>query len=276
MTYKEGVIHKAINKGPPTKMQENIDEKDINFHNSTSEYCIDLLGTFEAKDERRRVTLESKNPATKKNNEQPHGADSNSESIPRVTKKKLKTNPGKGKQQNNSIHCGTNHYCFLCYKSGHLECRYKSHSIWKCNALDSAKTNKYLYGRLDKLNASAKQFHKFKKNMRKIIKKLMKYDKVLFRLDKKNITHRDLNKIKKARKDRYESSISNNSSILSSDYMNSSISSLSERELKIPTKRKINNPDQILVTNINNNQVNDGIDDELKFDSSNNLVNNPV
>ena len=30
------------------------------------------------------------------------------------------------------------------------------------------------------------------------------------------------------------------------------------------------------ITNINNNQVNDGIDDELKFDSSNNLVNNPV
>ena len=32
----------------------------------------------------------------------------------------------------------------------------------------------------------------------------------------------------------------------------------------------------VLSTNINHNEVNDSIDNELKFDSDNSLVNNPV
>ena len=56
MSYKEGFICKTIKEVLTTAIQEEIGDKDIDFCDIISKDCIDLLGTLEAKDKRRRVT----------------------------------------------------------------------------------------------------------------------------------------------------------------------------------------------------------------------------
>ena len=128
MPNKEWVIHKNIKEGLPTAIQEKVDNKDIAFRDIPSEYWIGLLRTLESKGERRRMAWESKKSVAKNKSEQPDGKDSNSDSIPRVLRKKRKTNPVKGKQQKTSDHRTTQCYCVLCKNSGYPEYRYKSHS----------------------------------------------------------------------------------------------------------------------------------------------------
>ena len=79
-------------------IQEEVDEK------LGSDYCIisteefiDMIGTLDARDDRRRAAREAqKTFANKKKAQNPYEADSNSESSPRVTRKKHNPKPGKG------------------------------------------------------------------------------------------------------------------------------------------------------------------------------------
>ena len=62
MPYKERVIFKSIREGLPTAMHDYIDDKYIDFCYIPYEDWIDLIGTSEPKEERRRLTWESNNP----------------------------------------------------------------------------------------------------------------------------------------------------------------------------------------------------------------------
>ena len=85
------------------------------------------------------------------------------------------------------------------------------------------------------------------------------------------------NKDQEYKKASYDYSSSNGSSVSSgSKYNNSSILSLSDQEGEKTPIREINNMDQVIITNTNYNKLNDVIENELKFDSSNSLANNPI
>ena len=75
MPYKEVVIRKVTKEGLPTAIQEEFDEKDLDFRDIPSVYWIDLPGAFEVRDKRGRMTRESKKPDNKNNIDQPNGAD---------------------------------------------------------------------------------------------------------------------------------------------------------------------------------------------------------
>ena len=114
------------------------DKFDSDYYNIPPKEWIHMLGTLEARDDRRSTACESQKPATKnKKDGQPDEADDNSESIPRFTCKKHKPNTRKGKQQ-------------ITW--------YKYHSSEKYNTFDSVKTKKDLIGNLYKSDASVKQF----------------------------------------------------------------------------------------------------------------------
>ena len=67
--------------------------------------CIDLLGTLDARDDRRRADRESQKRSTKENKfEHPDEADANRNSIPRVLCKKQKPKPVRGKQHETASH----------------------------------------------------------------------------------------------------------------------------------------------------------------------------
>ena len=86
---------------------------------------------------------ESHKPATKKNKvEKPSGYDTNIESSPRVTFKKLNPNPIEVIQQKTAICSITQHYCVICKKAWYHKSRYKSHSSNKCNSFGPANTKK--------------------------------------------------------------------------------------------------------------------------------------
>ena len=77
MSYKEYIIRKKIKDVPPSEMQEEVKY----YHIIPPKWCIDFIGTSEARDGRRCAVSEYQKPASKKNNtEQPDGDDSNSES----------------------------------------------------------------------------------------------------------------------------------------------------------------------------------------------------
>ena len=92
-------------------MYEEVKEKvDENYFNGPTKECIDMLGTLEARNDRSSAACEVHNVATKnKKSDHSEGADASSKSIPRVPSKNCKTNPGKGRQQNNPRHRGTQH-----------------------------------------------------------------------------------------------------------------------------------------------------------------------
>ena len=109
------------------------------------------------------------------------------------------------------------------------------------------------------------------------MKDLNKHKNMLFNPSKKSIYQRDLNNIKKINTESYDESRSDNHIIYikyNSSY--SSISSLRNRYKEKTPNREINNLDQIVSTNIKNNQVNDIVKNELKFDSINSPANNTV
>ena len=109
------------------------------------------------------------------------------------------------------------------------------------------------------------------------MKALNKHNNMLFKMSNITSSRRELNKIKNTKKAKYDCSISDESSISSdSEYSDSSISSINDQEGYEPLKREVNKLYQTLSTNIKSNQVNGGIDNELKFDSSNSLSNDYV
>ena len=107
MPYKEVVIRKVTKEGLPTAIQEEFDENDLDFRDITYVHWIDLPRAFEVRDERGRMTRESKKPNAKNSIDQPNEADYKSEPTPRAHHKNIKYNTAKGKQQKTSIHIGT-------------------------------------------------------------------------------------------------------------------------------------------------------------------------
>ena len=122
---------------------------------------------------------------------------------PNVPQKKLKYNPVKDKQKNNYSHCRTQSSFVICNKAGYLKRRHKYHSSDQCNEFDSAKTTRYLYGRLDKRDAASKKFHNTEKKMQKQMKALKKYNNKLFNMSIKTNPRRDLKSINNINKDSY-------------------------------------------------------------------------
>ena len=55
-------IQRSINEGHPIETQEEVDDRDLDFRRITPEDWIDLRGTLESKDNRRRISRESQNP----------------------------------------------------------------------------------------------------------------------------------------------------------------------------------------------------------------------
>ena len=104
-----------------------------------------------------------------------------------------------------------------------------SHSIEKYNSFGSFKNKKYLDGNISKHNDTAKQFLETENKMQKQMKDLKKQNKIIFKLDKKSSSCRDLNKINKIDKSSYDYSSRNISSVsINSYYSYSSISPLSD------------------------------------------------
>ena len=100
---------------------------------------------------------------------------------------------------------------------------------------------------------------------------------MLFNMANKTSSCRELNNINKIKKADYDCSSRDGSSfsrdLESSD---SSISPLSERYGDNTLKREVNKLYHAVSTNINYNQVNDSIENELKFDSSNSPANDSI
>ena len=112
----------------------------------------------------------------------------------------------------------------FCKKARYPEHSYKSDYSENCNVFDSLNTNKELYGCLAKYDANTKQFHNNKNKIRNQMKYPKDQNNILLELSKKTKTHRELNKIKKIKKESYDFSNINNSSI--SKDLNSSDSSV--------------------------------------------------
>ena len=109
------------------------------------------------------------------------------------------------------------------------------------------------------------------------MKALNKHNNMLFKMSNITSSRRELNKIKNTKKAKYDCSISDESSISSdSEYSDSSISSINDQEGYEPLKREVNKMYHTVSTNIKSNQVNGGIDNELKFNSSNSISNDSV
>ena len=109
------------------------------------------------------------------------------------------------------------------------------------------------------------------------MKALKTQNKMFSKIANKTITHQRLNNIKKIKKESYDSLISKNS-IASSDLESSksSIFYLSDLEEENPLRREVNKMDHVVITDISSNQLNDVIENELKFDSRNSLAKNTV
>ena len=178
MTFKEDIIRKAIKYGITAAIQEQVKENYHDYHIIPPKEQINLLGTLEVMDERRRADREDHNIDAKKNkDEHPDEGDANSEFIPKVPRNKFNPNPGKVKQKNTSRHLGIQNYCILFNKSGYPEIRYKSHSSEQCNTFYSSNTKNDLDGRLSKRYNAVNNFHNTEKKM----KKQMNYlDKQIF------------------------------------------------------------------------------------------------
>ena len=86
-----------------------------------------------------------------------------------------------------------------------------------------------------------------------------------------------MDKINNIKKESYDSSISDTSSVYrNSDYNETSAFSINDQELENPSRREIFKLDHDFITNTKYNQVNDVINIELKFDRSNSLSKYPV
>ena len=93
---------------------KHTNDRYINFSSIPPEGWIDSQGNLEAKYNRRRASHEYHNPTKKKKKAyHPDRADAKSESRPRVSRKRHKTNHGKSNQQNTTSHCGKQCYCVL-------------------------------------------------------------------------------------------------------------------------------------------------------------------
>ena len=91
MTLKEEIKRKEIKYGLPAEIQEEVWEKYCNYITITPEEWIDLLGNFEAIDDRSRAACESQIPTTKKKKaDHPGGDDSSSKSRFRFPSKEMK------------------------------------------------------------------------------------------------------------------------------------------------------------------------------------------
>ena len=144
---------------------------------------IDLLRTLEARYNSRRASCEDQKPAAKnKKGDQPDGDDYNIESSPRFPHKKFRPNPGKGKQHNNSSHCGTQNYCVPSKKVGYTDRRYKSYYSDHCNAFESNNNTKDLDVNLAKRDAAVNNFFKTEMKIHKQIKPPKNQNKMMFKL----------------------------------------------------------------------------------------------
>ena len=109
------------------------------------------------------------------------------------------------------------------------------------------------------------------------MKSLKKQNNMLFKLVKITSTHQELKNIKKIKKASYYSpTIYGSSDSGDSESINSSILYLSNWEGETPLEGEINKLYNSVSTNIKSNQINDVINNELKFNSNNTLANNPV
>ena len=115
MPYKQEMICKAIKDVLLDSINEQVKEKfSSNYRTIPTEECIGILGTLQAMYDRRSAYSGYQNPIYKKKTaDQPDGDFCKIETIPRVNHKKHTPNPGKGKQQKNSIHCSTQRYFLL-------------------------------------------------------------------------------------------------------------------------------------------------------------------
>ena len=90
-------------------IHNKVDEKDHDYPTLPSENFIRIIGTFEARDDRRHADFEEQNYSSKikkKKFDQSEEAESNRKVRPRAPCKKNNPNPGKRKQKKTASNCG--------------------------------------------------------------------------------------------------------------------------------------------------------------------------
>ena len=216
----------ATKDGLPTSMQDEIEDKDKDYHSFPHKEWCDLLSTMEAKDNRKRTTDQIKILAASK--AVPANYFSNVSA--KVTLKNkastcaIHTRKQQGKKNPN--HKGSQRYCVLCKKTGMPERKYKLYSSENCFGCrsDHESIKEGLVGILINRNKAVKQYQKSENKWKREMKPLKKQNKMLFSKTRCSGSRREPKKINKIRAKESKKHKSSSSSSSSSDY-DSSLSS---------------------------------------------------
>ena len=169
----------ATKDGLPTSMQDEIEDKDKDYHSFPHKEWCDLLSTMEAKDNRKRTTDQIKILAASK--AVPANYFSNVSA--KVTLKNkastcaIHTRKQQGKKNPN--HKGSQRYCVLCKKTGMPERKYKLYSSENCFGCrsDHKSIKEGLVGILINRNNAVKQYQKSENKWKREMKPLKKQKK---------------------------------------------------------------------------------------------------